>query len=407
MGGTDSGGLRRRVAEPFHALRSEGRGVILLTVSIGWLISIGVRLVYPTLLPSIRADLEFGLTGAGLIVTVLWACYALMQFPGGLLADRIGERAVLVSSTALTGAGIGIVVVSAGPITFFLGTIATGFGSGLYATTRATVLSDIYPERSSTAMGFIQAFGNVGTTVLPPIAGFLAVLVSWRLGIGFLLPIALGIAVALWFVVPARTSGDDSVVGTLSRETLGELKRGLGNRNVLSVTVGMFLVSVVYQSFTGFYPTYLVLEKGLSEGLAALLYGGFFAVGIVLQLVSGPSGDTIGMRWTLTVSLALATTGLFLLPFVDGLATIVLLSGLLSAQLAYWPVVNAYTIEVMPDEMQGTGFGLVRTAYLLSASAGPVAVGWLGDAGMLNTAFLLLAVTAAVALLLCQFLEEP
>ncbi len=406
MSGIDVGGLRRSIAEPFRALWSEGRGIVLLTVSVGWLISIGVRLVYPALLPSIRADLDFGLTGAGLVVTVLWACYALMQFPGGLAADRIGERAVLVSSTALTGVGIGIVVVSAGPISFFLGTIATGFGSGLYATTRSTVLSDIYPDRSSTAMGFIQAFGNVGTTVLPPIAGFLAVLVSWRLGIGFLLPIAVGVAIALWFVLPARTSVADSAVETLSWDTLGELRRGLGNRNVLSVTIGMFLVSVVYQSFTGFYPTYLVLEKGLSEGFAALLYGGFFAVGILLQLVSGPSGDTIGMRWTLTVALAFATVGLFLLPFVDGVLSLVLLSGLLSAQLAYWPVVNAYTIEVMPDEMQGTGFGLVRTVYLLLASIGPVAVGWLGDAGMLDTAFLLLAVTAAVALALCQFLEE-
>ena len=369
--------------------------------------SIGVRLVYPALLPSIRADLEFDLTTAGLVVTVLWACYALMQFPGGLLADRIGERAVLTASTALTGVGIGIVVLSSGAVSFFLGTVATGFGSGLYATTRATVLSDIYPERSGTAMGFIQAFGNVGTTVLPPIAGFLTVLVSWRLGIGFLLPIVVGVVVALWLVVPARTSGGDSVVERLSWETIEQLKTGLGNRTVLLVTVSMFLVSVVYQSFTGFYPTYLVLEKGFSEGRAALLYGGFFAVGIVLQLVSGSSGDAIGMRWTLTASLAAATAGLALLPFAAGLPAIILLSGLLSAQLAFWPVVNAYTIEVMPDEMQGTGFGLVRTVYLLSASGGPVIIGRFGDAGMFDTAFLLLAVIAAIALLLCRSLPEP
>lgn len=407
MSPTDIRRSSRSALEPLRGLWSEGRGTILLAVSIGWLVSIGVRLVYPALLPSIRADLEFDLTSAGLVVTVLWAGYALMQFPGGLLADRIGERAVLVSSTALTGTGIGIVVLSSGPLSFFAGTITTGFGSGLYATTRATVLSDIYPERSGTALGFIQAFGNVGTTVLPPIAGFLTVLVGWRLGIGYLLPIAFGVAIVLWFVVPARTSGDDSVVERLSWETVRELKRGLGERRILLVTVCMFLVSVVYQSFTGFYPTYLVLEKGFSEELAALLYGGFFAVGILLQLVSGSSGDLIGMRWTLIVSLGVATTGLLLLPFVDRLLAIVVLSGLLSAQLAYWPVVNAYTIEVMPNEMQGTGFGIVRTAYLLSASGGSVVVGRFGDAGMLDTAFLLLAVTAGIALSLCWFLPEP
>ncbi len=407
MASIDASRLFRLVPEPFRALWSEGRGVILLAVSVGWLISIGVRLVYPAILPSIRADLEFGLTGAGMIVTVLWACYALMQFPGGLLADRIGERAVLTSSTTLTGVGIGIVVISSGPISFFLGTIATGFGSGLYATTRATVLSDIYPERSGTAIGFNQAFGNVGTTVLPPIAGFLTVVVSWRLGIGFLLPIALAVAATLWFVVPARTSGDDSAVETLSRETIGRLKDGLGDLNVVLATASMFLASVVYQSFTGFYPTYLVLEKGFSEGLAALLYGGFFAVGILLQLLSGPSGDLLGMRLTITVALGSATVGLFALPFADGLAVILVLSGLLSSQLAFWPVINAYTIDVMPDEMQGTGFGLVRTVYLFLAAGGPVMIGWFGDAGMFDTAFFVLAGVAATALVLCQFLTEP
>lgn len=407
MPSSETGRTKRTIIDPFRALWSDGRGVILIAVSVGWLVSIGVRLVYPAVLPAIRADLEFDLTSAGLVVTVLWACYAIMQFPGGLIADRFGERAILTGSTALAGIGIGIVVLSSGAITFFLGTIATGFGSGLYATTRATVLSDIYPERSGTAMGFLQALGNVGTTVLPPIAGFLTVLVSWRLGIGILLPIAAGVALALWFVVPARTSGEHSVVQELSWETVERLKTGLGNRTVLNVTISQFLISFVYQSFTGFYPTFLVLEKGFTEGQAALLYGGFFAVGIGMQLVSGPLGDTIGMRWTLVASLSAATIGLFLLPFVERLPAIILMSGLLSALLAYWPVVNAYTVDVMPDEMQGTGFGLVRTVYLLFASLGPVTVGRLGDAGMLDTAFLLLAVVTAIAVVVSQTLPEP
>ncbi len=407
MSTTDTGRKASNALDPLRGLWSEGRGTILLVVSVGWLVSIGVRLVYPALLPSIRADLEFDLTAAGLVVTLLWVGYALVQFPGGLLADRFGERAVLVSSTALTGAGIGIVVLSSGPVSFLLGTIATGFGSGLYATTRATVLSDVYPERSTTALGFIQAFGNVGTTVLPPIAGFLTVMVSWRLGLGYLLPIAFGVAIVLWLVVPPRTSGGDSAVGRLSRETFDDLKSGLGESHIVLVTISMFLASVVYQSFTGFYPIYLVLEKGFSSDLAALLYGGFFAIGILLQLVSGSSGDLIGMRWTLVVSLAVATVGLLLLPLVDHLSAIVLLSVLLSAQLAYWPVVTAYTIEVMPNEMQGTGFGLVRTIYLFLASGGSIVVGRLGDAGMLDTAFLLLAVITGVALSLCWFLPEP
>ncbi len=407
MPSIDSSRIRSTVPEPFRSLWSDGRGAILLTVSTGWLISIGVRLVYPALLPSIRADLGLDLTAAGLVITVLWACYAIMQFPGGFLADRIGERAVLVSSTVLASAGIGIVVLSSGQLSFFFGTVAVGFGAGLYATTRITVLSDIYPERSGTAMGFIQAFGNVGTTVLPPVAGFLAVAVSWRLGLGFLLPIAAVVAATLWLVVPVRTSGEERAVESLTWDTPTKLVSGLTDRSVLFATASMCLVSIVYQSFTGFYPTYLVLEKGFDEELATLLYGTFFATGILLQLASGSSGDLFGMRRTLVASLGVATIALFALPFVDGLFAIVLLSGLLSAQLAYWPVANAYIADVMSSEMQGTGYGLVRTTYLLLASTGPVVVGRLGDAGMLDVAFLSLATIACLALVTCWSLPEP
>ncbi len=401
-----SGHIRSVVPAPLRDLWSDGRGALLVAVSTGWLVSIGVRLVYPTLLPAIRTDLGLALTTTGLIVTVLWACYALMQFPGGFLADRFGERLILVSSTTLTGIGIGIVVLSIDRLSFFLGTIAVGFGSGLYATTRITVLYDVYPRRAGTAMGFIQAFGNIGTTVLPPITGYLTVAVSWRLGLGFLLPLVLTVAVVLRLVVPARTSGEDTIVESLSWTTLEKLASGLNDRSVLLATTSMFLVSVVYQSFTGFYPTYLVLEKGYSEGVAALLYGGFFATGILLQLAAGSSGDLVGMRVTLTVSLSATTAALFVLPFADNLLTIILLSVLLSSQLAYWPVANAYIVDAMPQEMQGTGNGLVRTVYLLLASIGPVAMGWLGDAGMLNTAFWLLGVTACLALITCWALPE-
>lgn len=91
------------------ALWRDGRGRVLLVVSLGWLLTIGIRIVYPALLPAIRSEFGFGYATAGALVSLVWAAYAVFQFPGGLLADVTSHRTALVAGTAVTG-GLGLVV---------------------------------------------------------------------------------------------------------------------------------------------------------------------------------------------------------------------------------------------------------------------------------------------------------
>jgi MFS family permease len=65
-------------------------------------------------------------------------------------------------------------------------------------------------------------------------------------------------------------------------------------------------------------------------------------------------------------------------------------------QLAFWPVGNAYVVEVVPDDIQGTTVGLSRTVFLLVGAAGPTFVGVAADAGGFDEAFLALAGLALV-----------
>lgn len=89
------------------------------------------------------------------------------------------------------------------------------------------MLSDVYPDRSGTAIGVASAAGNVGTTSLPAIGGVVAAAVGRRLGFGLVVPLLLATAVGLWSVVPRRTAvpadgspgdGEDSVERALGTE---------------------------------------------------------------------------------------------------------------------------------------------------------------------------------------------
>jgi len=50
----------------------DGRGWVLLAVSIGWFLSYGVRMVYPIFAPFFQAEFGLTLTTTGLLLSTLW-----------------------------------------------------------------------------------------------------------------------------------------------------------------------------------------------------------------------------------------------------------------------------------------------------------------------------------------------
>lgn len=378
-------------------LRGAGRGWLFLAITAGWLLSIGTRVVFPALLPRIRTTLALDLTGAGLVLTALWLAYAISQFPGGVIGDRFGERTVLVGSTVVTTAGVVMAALAPDVTWFVLGTVVFGVGTGLYSTPRMTIMSDVYPSAAATAIGLSQAAGNVGTTVLPVAAGLAAATaLGWRGGLGVLaLPFA-AVAVGLVFTIPNRTRPREASTERSFRTVLAGVLRPTS-----LLTLGMmFAMSLVYQGFTSFYPTYLVSVKGLSDGTAATLFGVFFGTGVVVQPLAGTASDRLGTKVTMLACVVATVVALAILPAARGGAQLVALTILLGLQLGFWPVANANAIAVLPDAVQGSGFGLMRTVYLVLAASAPMAVGALADAGLFDEAFLLLAGSAVSALLL-------
>ncbi|MFB6300152.1 MAG: MFS transporter [Halobacteriales archaeon] len=388
--------LGDRLLASVRSLRGDGRGWVLLAVAGGWFLSLGVRLIFPAILPQIRTAFGFDLTTAGTLLTGLWLAYAIGQFPGGILGDRFGERAVLVGSTAIATVMVVLLVVAPGATAFFVATILFGLGTGLYATTRFTVISDVFPDRDGTALGFTSSAGNLGATALPVLAGVLAVGFGWRAGFAVLVPGFLIVLVALRRFIPARTSGTTSAVDSISKATVRRILSGITRRSVLVGATAMLLMSIIYQGFTGFYPTYLVQMKGISESTAATVFGLFFGAGILIQPIAGAIGDRIGHKWAL-VGFSIGTAvGMALLPVVPGLGGVLVVTGLASLQLGFWPVAQSFVIDGLPDDIQGSGFGLLRTIYLIIAAGAPAAIGALGDAGFFDEAFLLLAAIAVL-----------
>lgn len=398
------GGFRRVAAELWRG----GRGPILVAVAGGWFLSLGVRMIYPAVLPQLRAAYELDLTTAGLLISALWVAYALGQLPGGLLDDRFGGGRALAASSGVSALAL-VAVVGAGSVGVLFGaTLLFGFATALYGVARFTILSSTYPNRGGTAIGLTMAAGDLGNAVLPPLAGLLAVGVAWQLGFGFAIPLFALATVAIFVVVPGdggRSATGDSG-GADSAGTLRRIGAALWNRPVVLVVAVQTMGYCVWQAFTGFYPTYLVEVKGLAPTTATVLFGGFFALGILVKPVAGSAYDARGLRRSLPVVLVAITVSLVLIPLVEGLVALAAVTALASSVLGYGTITLTYLTDSFPDEVRGTGLGLLRTGYMLIGAGSPTVVGVLADAGYFDEAFFLLAGIAAVAGILALLVPE-
>jgi MFS family permease len=382
------------VREAVGRLRT-GHGLTLLAVAAGWLLVHGFRIALPAVLPQIKAEFAVGNAEAGFALTVLWFAYAGMQFPGGVVADRVGERRLLIGGVALGTVCLGLFYAAPLFTAFLLACGAFGVGAGLFGTPRDMLLSRTFPRTVNTAYTVTFAAGSIGAAALPLVVTALAGRFGWRTAILALLPLFAVVAVGLWRVVPPRERSsreDGNEAGLSARETVARTAAALADRTVLLASAGMVLFIFTYQSILSFLPTYLVEVKGLDQGFAAVLFGLFFVFAAVVQPFTGSLADRYGQRPTQLVLVALSTVTLLALPFVDGRLALTALVPLLGIRIAIGPLTSAYVVRELPEAVQGSGWGLLRTVFFGVGSTGSTVVGVFGDAGLFDAAFLALSV---------------
>ncbi|MFB6164453.1 MAG: MFS transporter [Haloarculaceae archaeon] len=389
-----------RLAARLAPLRGGGRGWVLLTVAAGWFATLGLRFVVPALLPRIKDTFGVNNAGAGLAVTVIWITYAGTQLPAGAMVDRLGERTLLTASLVVAGSSLVLFGLVPAFGLFLVAAGLFGLGTGLYGPARGMVLSRTFRDNDGAAFGATLAAGSVGAAALPFLAttaalwadGRIAGLPGWQLALASFAPLFAVLAVAVWRTVPGRgetrpaTEARDARTETDGGAAAASVLSTATSREVVVAAAGAMFMLFTFQGLTAFYTTYLVEVKGLSATVAGGLFALLFLAGAVFQSSAGRAADLYGHRRVLVAIGVGSLPPLALLPLVDGRLALAVLTVPIGLRLAMGPVVNAYVVGVIPSEIQGTTWGLVRTTFFTVGSLGSVAVGTVADAARFNLA---------------------
>lgn len=335
------------------------------------------RLVVSPLVPDIIETFSTSKTAVGIAFTGMWAAYALAQFPSGLLGARFGERRVILASLTLITVGSLILSASSSFPLFAFSVFFLGGGAGLYFPVAASLLSKLFEKRGQ-ALGFVTAAGSFGGLVAPIIGAYVSTQYGWRtaalLGATIAVPILVSVVVRVRPTEPDRPSQPlrsriDPVV------ILDLLTTPRIVYSIFLAAAGTF----TFQAVTTFFPTFLVEQYSVSTEYAGVLFGVIFLLSAFSQPLTGRLSDEVGSDAVIAGTMLVAISGFFMaLNGVHEYGAIAAVA-LLGTGMSWFPVVVSRIMAVLPEEDQGRGFGLARTAYMLLGALGSVVTGAVAD----------------------------
>ena len=366
------------------------QGAVLGACTLAFFATMAARLAISPVVPAIGDAFAVSNGAIGLALTGMWMAYAAAQFPSGLLADRYGERSIILVAVVGTAVTSGLLAVSPSYPVFLVSAVALGGVAGLHFSVATSLLTRTLPNTGS-AIGLHTAGAPVAGVLIPLAAGSVGVWMGWRWAVALGGLVAAPSAVLFATVVrptePVRP--EVSVWSRLRGRPLLELLA----RPPIALTAGLSVCGAfVWQATASFLPAFLIEHHGVAEPLAGALFSAYFGVQGLTQPLVGALSDRIGRYPAAAAAVAVGVVGYGVLVVGPGLWMIggaVVCAGL---AMGWGAALLPKFMDHLGDEERSAGFGLIRTAYMVLGAGGSVATGAAADLLGWGPAFLGLAV---------------
>jgi FSR family fosmidomycin resistance protein-like MFS transporter len=399
----------RQLAVPVAVFAQQGvaqRQIVLFLCCVMHAIHDGYTSAMYLLLPLVATDLHLSYAQVGFLKTLISGGQSLFQLPGGVVAERVGERRMLAVGLATLSGAFLLLAPAWSFATVAILCLLIGVGASLQHPLSSSLVSRAYEDQGRrTAMGTYNFAGDVGKVAFPALLSGMILVLSWRGSVELLGVFGLAAALVVWIGGKSReraappTTDAGMQVQTPRGWGIADRKRFGG-----LVAVGM-LDESARAAFLTFVP-FLLAKKGASPEQMGLLFTLVFAGGACGKFVCGPLAERLGaVRMVVVTELLTGMTILALLPLplTAALGLLPVLGIFLNGTSS---VLYATVADLVAPEARARGYGLFYMLYQGSGMIAPVLYGWLGDAAGLPWAMILLGVLTMGAAPMAIFMRE-
>lgn len=240
---------------------SKQKYIILGILFFTWIVNYLDKLSMNVAIIPIAEEFHLNETQAGLVISVFFMSYAVMQLVGGFLSDKYGARSMILISVVLWS----IFTIMTGFAWSFISLIAIrllfGIGEGSFPAASSLAIADNFPKAErGRAKSTLTAATTVGSMISAIVAAALIMSIGWRNLFFIFGTLGFFLTIALYFLLKPNTQYREN---TQTVKTKVPLKKLLKMPMLWQLMLMYFGVSIVNWGLTSWMPTYMVKAKHL------------------------------------------------------------------------------------------------------------------------------------------------
>lgn len=362
-------------------LEKKVRKTLIVLLFFGWALGNLDRYLMNYAVVHIGKDLSLSATETGLILSSFFLGYALMQMPGGLLADKFGAKRILLIAVIVWSIFTGLTAIAWTLSILVIIRFLFGIGEGGFQPSASKIISTSFPvnERSK-AMSIMLTSSGIMAMLVPIISAALLVTIGWRAF--FVIAGSLGVIISLlyWKYVPKDEVAKESVQGPQVKGILGILfKMPL----MWSLVIAYFSIYAVNWGLNSWMPKYLTDVRGLdlvSIGWLQMIPG---AIQIIAMLIFGYLIDKLDLKVNKFIGAicAMVLAGFLFLMFNAQSITLFITYQCIITLLMTFVILllPSFVLKRIPSGYAGTAMGMANTGGQLAGFVTPTLIGFMVD----------------------------
>lgn len=381
------------------------RNWILALLFLGWALGNLDRYVMNYAILSITEDLQLSASSTGLLLSSFFAGYALMQMPGGWLADRFGARKVLIASVVMWSIFTGLTGAAWSLASMVMIRFLFGIGEGGFQPASSKIIATIFPVKErSRAMSVMLSSSAIVGLFSPILSVWMIQTMGWRTM--FVVIGAVGAIIAYLYWRYIKLPQDESMTHTAngSEQPKSSVSLLLKTPLLWSLLIAYFSIYAVNWGLVTWMPTYLSKVRGLDmvslgwlqtiPGFATLV--GIYVSGYMLDKLPKGREKIIG-----SLSCAVVAVLLYFMFTASSVTMFITYQAIVSLFLSFVIILlPSVVLKNLPAAVAGTGMGIVNTGGQLAGFITPMAIGFIVEAfnGSFDAAFWMLIGFAVICI---------
>ncbi len=364
---------------------------------------IGFGLILP-LLPIYGREMGASDVYLGLLTSLFAITRIITSFFGGVLADRVGRKRLIVGGLLAYTAVMFLFGVSTNLYHLLILRACQGAASGVVWPVAATMVADIVESKDrGKAMGVFSMMWDTGMAVGPVLGGLLSA--AFTIAIPFFVCSALSLVSALLIARRVKETHFES-----EKESLVSLQSLSFNKlSLIGVCVTGFTVSFAMGLVQPILPLFGNEVIGLDEASIGLVFGAMGIARFLVKPVSGTLADTVGRKKVAVMGLI--TNGIFTtsISFSKTFVSILTLSAARAVGLGMtMPSMNALVTSLTTKEKRGKVMGIYSASRNTGLAVGPLLGGYTFDTLSVQAPFLICGVAVFLGMsVLIATVTEP